>query len=270
MNDSNAEQLDGGWRTRVVRVGDSIRRSPGPWSPAVIELLAHLEREGFPWSPRPVGTGFDADGNEVLTFIDGASLQPQPWSDEAIAELGVMTSELHRLARSFRPPPDAVWQKWFGRELGDTTLGFGHGDLGPWNVMAIDGMPSGFIDWDTAGPMDPAYDLAETAWLNVQLHDDDIAERVGLASAAERAAQLGVLLDSYGLPRSERSGFVDRMVEVAIHDSADQAVAHGVGPDTTTGVADDGYPFAWGMAWRARAAAWMLRHRRLLEKSIGA
>jgi hypothetical protein len=260
--------LDGGWQTTVNRVGDTIRRSPSPWSASVLGLLRHLDECGFAGSPRPIGLGFDGDGNEVLSFIDGQSPQPAPWGDEAVVVLGEMLAGLHAAARSFRPDSDAVWKEWFGRSLGDANRGFGHGDLGPWNVMAVDGIPSGFIDWDTAGPMDPIYELAQAAWLNVQLHDDDIAELVGLGDVGQRAGQLALLLDAYGLPASEREGFVDKMIEVAVRDAAAEAIEHSITPTTTTGQAANGYPFAWGMAWRIRSAGWMLRHRSVLAASI--
>jgi hypothetical protein len=219
-------------------------------------------------SPRPVGLGFDGDGNEMLSLIEGQSIQPTPWGDDAILVLGEMLAGLHAAARSFRPDSHAVWNDWFGRSLGETSGCFGHGDLGPWNIMAVDGIPSGFIDWDTAGPMDPTYELAQVAWLNVQLHDDDIAERVGLGDVGQRARQLGLLLDAYRLAAAEREGFVDKMVEVAVRDAAGEAIAHAVTPTTTTGRAANGYPFVWGMAWRIRSAAWMLRHRSVLGASI--
>ena len=47
-------------------------------------------------------------------------------------------------------------------------------------------LPVAFIDWVTAGPTDPLDEIAATAWLNAQLHDDDIAERQDLPSARAR------------------------------------------------------------------------------------
>ncbi len=260
--------LAGGWQTTVHRVGDHVHRSPNDWSASVLELLRHLERCGFSASPCPVGSGFDADGNEVLTYLEGESPQPLPWTDEAITRVGELIAELHAALASFEPPADSVWKDWFGRHMGNPGGGFGHGDLGPWNIMATDGVPSGFVDWDTAGPMDPVYELAQAAWLNVQLHDDDIASQVGLGDADQRARQLRLMLDAYGLPREQREGFVDKMVEVAVLDAAGDAIDHDVTPDTRHGTATDGYPFVWGIAWRTRSAAWMLRNRATLEAAI--
>ncbi|NQY57271.1 MAG: phosphotransferase [Ilumatobacteraceae bacterium] len=260
--------LPGGWQTTVHRAGDHVRRSPNEWSASVINLLHHLERSGFSASPQPIESGFDADGNELLTYIDGVSPQPSPWTEEAIVRIGELLAELHAALASYEPPADAVWKDWFGRRIGNAGCGFGHGDLGPWNIMAIDGMPSGFIDWDTAGPMDPIYELAQAAWLNVQLHDDDIAARVGLGDVGQRARRLRLMLDAYDLPLRQRVGFVDKMVEVAMLDAAGEAIAHNVAPDTLDGTAADGYPFVWGIAWRTRSAAWILRNRATLEAAI--
>ncbi len=233
-----------------------------------MDFLGHLEAEGFTAAPRPVGSGFDDHGNELLTFVEGQSVQPEPWSEDAIVRLGELLASLHVAARTYAPPEGAVWKDWFGRHLGTPLAGFGHGDLGPWNIMAINHVPVGFIDWDTAGPMDPIYELAQAAWLNVQLHDDDIAASVGLGDVDHRARQLGLMLDAYGLSSAGRVGFVDKMVEVAVHDSAHEAIEHGVTPATTSGIAANDYPFVWGISWRVRSAAWMLRHRHQLEAAI--
>ena len=262
-----SEPLTGGWQTEVHRVGNHIRRRANPWSPAVIALLTHLADVGFAAAPRPVGDGFDKDGHELLTYVEGESPHPGPWSDEAIHRLGELVRRFHWATESFVAPRDPTWQHWFGRDLAPTDQ-FGHGDLAPWNIMAVDGLPVGVIDWDTAGPFDHGWELAQVAWLNVQLHDDDVAERVGLGDANYRANQLRLLLDGYGLTAPERVGFVERVAAYATHDAANEAITHRVGPETTTGVAADGYPFAWGMAWRARSASWILRNKRLLEHAI--
>ncbi len=234
----------------------------------MIALLAHLDATHYRWSPRPVTSGFDSEGNELLTFIEGESPQPLPWTDEAISQIGSMLRDLHDATASFVPPPDALWMDWSGRHLGDPTLGIGHGDLGPWNIMAVDNLPTGFIDWDTAGPIDPVWEVAQVAWLNAQLHDDDIAERLGLGDVAHRAHQLSLLLDGYRLSRVDRVGFVDKMIEFAVHSARNEAIEHKVTPDTTTGIADSGYPFVWGLTWRIRSASWMLRNRTVLEIAI--
>lgn len=233
----------------------------------MIALLAHLEHVGFDAAPRPVDGGFAADGREQLTYVAGTSPQPHAWNEEAAWLIGDLVRRLHAAAASFVAPGDATWRPWFGRSLPGDHPVIGHGDLGPWNIMAVDGVPTGFIDWDNAGPVDARWELAQVAWLNAQLHDDDVAARNDLPDAPARMRQCAVLLDGYGLARAERPGFVDDMIEFAIRTARDEAVAHEVGPETAS-PAPDGYPVLWGVTWRARAAAWMIDHRREIEAAL--
>ena len=79
-------------------------------------LLRHLEEVGFAAAPRLVGSGLDHDGREMLTFIDGEFTQPGPWSLDGAAALGALLRDPHRATATFRPPADAVWFPWHGRD----------------------------------------------------------------------------------------------------------------------------------------------------------
>jgi hypothetical protein len=74
--------------------------------------------------------------------------------------------------------------------------------------------------------------------------------------------------DAYRLPSARRYEFVDQMVEIAIHSARQDAVEYDIRPDTAICVSSSGYPFLWGIAWRARSASWMLRDRNLLRRTI--
>jgi aminoglycoside phosphotransferase (APT) family kinase protein len=140
----------------------------------------------------------------------------------------------------------------------------GHCDAGPWHIVARTGRPVAFIDWTLAGPVDRLDEVVATAWWNAQLHDDDVAERNGLPDAASRARQLRLFLAGYELPVADRAGLVNRMIEVAIRDCAAEAARARITPEST-----DPAPL-WSLAWRARAAGWMIRHRTLLERAVAA
>jgi len=90
------------------------------------------------------------------------------WNDEGVAEVGGLLRLLHRATSTFAPPVDAYWQPWFGRELPGSEPVISHCDLGPWNIIARDGLPVAFVDWEFVGPVDARWDLAHTAWLNAQ------------------------------------------------------------------------------------------------------
>lgn len=103
--------------------------------------------------------------------------------------------------------------------------------------------------------MDAVWELAQAAWLNAQLHDDDTAERFGLPSAVKRAAHVGLVLDGYGLSATRRVDFVEKMIAYAVHEAKAEAVAFDVGPQSTAAVSATGYPVLWAVTWRVRSAS---------------
>jgi aminoglycoside phosphotransferase (APT) family kinase protein len=210
-----------------------------------------------------VGSGVDDAGNEVLTYVEGTVASDRVWSDDAIWEVGRMLRDLHAATASFRPPQDAAWQPWWMHDGGAGRV-IGHCDAGPWHVVVREGRPIALIDWTLAGPVDPLDEVVAAGWWNAQLHDDDVAERRHLPGATVRARQLGLFLDGYELSHRGRQGLVDRMIGLAVRDCAAEARMARVTPEST-----DPTPL-WSLAWRARAADWMIRHRRLLERAVAA
>lgn len=263
MSAEEEEVLAGGGRTAVSRKGEVVYRQTGPWAETVHALLRHLEDVGFTNAPRVVGSGFDAEGRETLTFLPGASLHPGPWPEDAMFNLGKLLADLHRATASFQPPPNAIWRDWFGRTLGDGTRIIGHCDLGDWNIIAQNGQPTGLIDWEQAGPVDPLVELAQLCWLNAHLFDDDLKARIGLPPLTTRARNLRLITDGYELPARDRARLVTTMIELATHDAANQAVEAGLTPESVEPVGA-----LWAMAWRAKSAAWMLRNRAVLEGAL--
>jgi hypothetical protein len=66
------ERLPGGFVNDVIRVGDTVRRTPGEQAVYVRELLEHFEASGWQGAPRHLGT--DERGREVpsLRLISSA------------------------------------------------------------------------------------------------------------------------------------------------------------------------------------------------------
>ncbi len=271
MEDSNKKRSDadeietpltGGGRTSVSRIGNVVHRETGLWAPTVHRLLKHLEDVGFTGSPGVVGSGFDKSGRETLSYIDGEVVHPGPWREQAMPLLGQLLKKLHDATKSFSIPKNAIWRQWYGRSLGGPEYVIGHCDMGPWNIISRDGLPVAMIDWEVAGPVDPIFELAQTCWLNAQLYDDDVAERVGLASLEDRARHARLILDGYNLPQLQRKGFVNKMIELAVRDAAEQVIDANVTEDTKDPSE------LWAITWRTRSAAWMLKNRTTLEKII--
>jgi GNAT superfamily N-acetyltransferase len=259
-------RLGGGARWPVTRQGDVVYKASGTWTPAVHALLRHLEAAGYEGAPRLVGTGIASDGREMLTFIPGSTNHPRAWSRDGVAAIGRLLRELHGATALFEPPPNARWQHWgpiVRPDPDDRDRIIGHCDTGPWNVIARDGIPVAWVDWEFAGPVNRLDEVAWTAFLNCQLHDDDVAEMNGLPSAEERADHLRVFCDAYGLDASHRRRLVDRMVECAVRGAAFEAMDAGIAPDSRLPAIS-----VWGVAWQVRSAGWMLRHRSVLEAAV--
>lgn len=252
--------LAGGGRNLVTLKDGIVYRKPAPWSESVISLLRHLEREGFAYSPRVVGTGFDDQGREMVRFIPGDFVHPGPWGEDAFPLIGQILRKLHEAAAGFVPPQGAQWRPWYGRGLGVHSA-YGHCDTGSWNIVAAGGMPIALIDWEEAGPVDPLVELAQACWLNAQLFDDDIGAREGLGSPEARGRHVRLLLDGYGLARTQRAGLVGMIRDFAIL-SADNEAVTGRGPETTDS------ELLGAVTWRARSAAWVVRNRAVLERAI--
>lgn len=251
-----------GDRNAVARRGDVLFREAGPWSGTVHSLLRHLEGVGFAGAPRVVGTGFDGRGREMLSYVAGEVINPRPWADDAMPVLGRLLRELHDATASFVPPEGAVWRRWFAHDLGGPRRVIGHGDTSPWNVVSRGGVPVALVDWEFAGPIDPMVELAHACRLNARLFDDVIAAKEGLAPPDDRARQVRLLLDGYGLSRAGRAGFVDRMVECAVCNAADEVNEASAAWESRESVR------LWAITWQTRSAAWMLRHRAALERAL--
>jgi hypothetical protein len=195
-----------------VRVGDTVRRTSYAWSPAVIDLLQHVEREGFDGAPR--ARGFDDQGREVLTFIEGEvargtefipaeggrfdlRLPDFVWRDEVLVHLGALLRAYHDAAATF---------PWAGRqwcyEVQAPAETVCHNEVFPSNTVFCDGLPVALIDWDTAAPGPRVSELGWTAWRWVPFFRDEKCRAIGLPTGvADKAHRFRVLLDAYGIER---------------------------------------------------------------------
>ena len=204
-------RLEGGSMTHVVRVGATVRRSPGRQSAAVQALLRHLESEGVDGAPRALG--FDDQGRETVTFIDGEL--GFVWDDDVLPALGSLIRRLHDAAASFDELPHAP--SWIGpiRAPVETIC---HNDIVPWNTVYRDRLPIAVIDWDAAAPGPRARDLAYAAAAFIPLTDPDDAFNAAKAGwsgvptkVTQRAARLRRLLDGYGMVLDQ--SFLELIVE---------------------------------------------------------
>lgn len=195
----------------VVRVGDTVRRPALPWTSTVHALLRHLESVGFPYAPRPLG--FDEQGREVLTFIDGES-GGKGWAkvvdDQGLSAFARLLRDYHDATAGFSPPDEAAWAG------GTVATGEGqvicHGDFGPWNVVWQGRRPVGIIDWDFARPAPRLNDVAYALQYVAPFRSDaDCLRWLHFPKPPDRRRRLEQFCTAYGLTTTV--GVVDAVID---------------------------------------------------------
>jgi aminoglycoside phosphotransferase (APT) family kinase protein len=177
----------------------------------VQHLLTWLEQRGFEESVRFLG--LDADGNEVLTYIEGTSnvdAWPLLASDDGLREYARLVRRYHDAVADYRPPEGARWMtEWHPLAEGEILT---HGDLGPWNTVWRGDRAVGLLDWDMAGPRPVLHDIAYALEYSVPFRDDaESMEWLRIDEPPDRAHRMRVFAEAYGLPSTD--GLFDAVLQ---------------------------------------------------------
>jgi hypothetical protein len=193
MGEETEQRLAGGAVTEVVRVGDTVRRSPGANTPFVRRLLARFEAAR--WSGAPRHLGVDGKGREILAFIEGRCGS----EDEALAHR-CSDTHLAAHARLLRTAHDLTARTGLAGQAEVVC----HNDLAPRNtIYDAAGAPIAFIDWDLAAPGRRIEDVAHAAWQFLPLAPN----ATDLPAVCHR---LSVFVDAYGL--ADRGDLLDTVL----------------------------------------------------------
>jgi aminoglycoside phosphotransferase (APT) family kinase protein len=197
MSEGEVTLSGGNVNLGVVRVGDTVRRSPGAASASVHALLRHLEVKGFAGSPR--FRGIDARGREILSFFEGeAGCWPAIWRSEiALVTSAQLLRAYHDASCDFRPE-QVTWVQAHPDPAQHEVIC--HNDFGAYNIVFDGERAVGMIDFDLAGPGPRLRDIAYGAyWMTpLSLNSDD---QRPFAKADLRAAcrRLKLFCASYGI-----------------------------------------------------------------------
>ena len=196
------EELARGNVSKVVKVGDTVRRSPGPWTPTIHQLLSHVRAKGLLWVTEPIG--FDEVGREVLSFIPGDVPHNMPewiWEEHLLTEIARALREWHDATADFSAP-NAKW----GLPSSSPREVICHNDFAPYNCIFSNGKFVGVIDFDFCSPGSRIWDLAYTAYRFVPLvpgpdANNSISGDKSPFEVLGMTARLKLFLSSYGAVR---------------------------------------------------------------------
>ncbi|MET9772821.1 phosphotransferase [Streptomyces sp. NPDC006367] len=206
-DEADGEALAGG----MVNAGAVFRRGalverPAPRNAQALHAhLLALREHGFDGAPTPVR--LTADGREQLTFVPGEVALPPfpPWvmTTSALESVGHLLRRLHEVSATVAVDTDAEWPQDLADPEGGTMVC--HNDVCPDNVVFRDGRATALIDFDSAAPGRPLWDVAMAARYWVPMLDPVSAAAL-YPAGSDVSARLRILADSYGLSPRDRAG----------------------------------------------------------------
>jgi Phosphotransferase enzyme family len=214
---SQEEELAGGNVTKVVRIGDTVRRTAGPCTPTIHRLLAHARAKGLLWVPEPLG--LDEAGREILSFLPGEVPHGMPawiWEEQILTDVARALRAWHDATADFSAP-EALW----GLPASSPREVICHNDFAPYNCVFRNGKFAGAIDFDLCSPGSRIWDLAYTAYRFVPLlpGPDSQAAIPGEKShfgIPEMMERLGVFLSAYDSAGGRSAPGRDGLIGAAI------------------------------------------------------
>jgi hypothetical protein len=263
VDDEPEVMLTGGLANagKVVRVGNTVRRPHGPHSDAVVAFMSHLRANGFDGVPR--FHGLDAQGRAIFDYIGGdVDRDTDPiWARERVELESVarLQRRMHDAARSFVPPPSAVWDDSLSAPLQWRGPFVGHNDLCVSNVVFRDGEASAFIDFDFAAPTHPLWDVAVALrhWVPAKDPIDDEPSRRLELDLIDRFRRY---CDAYGTTPSERALVVEMLGVFLDQALVNMRTRFDSGVPAYVTVWNNGYPDQ-----NRRSRAWLDTHARRLS-----
>lgn len=187
-----------GIHRKIIQNDAAVHRPAHYWTGSVHGLLRYLESVGFTYAPRVLG--FDEQGREMLSFIEGES-GAKGWekilSDEGLSKYAKLLRRYHDAVAGYVPAADSEWAYGHNQlEPGEIIC---HGDFGPWNIVWRGDEPVGIIDWDMARPAKPEFDILYALEYAVPFDTDEKAvEWNHFTEAPDRKHRIAVFLDAYG------------------------------------------------------------------------
>ena len=192
----------------AVRVSDTVRRPWESWHRPVHALFEHLRVAQF--LALPTALGVDAEGREVLRWVEGESgaepVSSDVASDQALVAVAKLIRRFHDATTTFHWDHGG-WNTLLADPAGSAEV-ICHNDLSTYNIVYHRADPIALIDWEFASPGSRLWDLAYACVWLVPLHSPEycLAAGWGIVDSARR---LRLFCDSYGLDATLRHDLLD-------------------------------------------------------------
>ena len=250
--------LSGGNVNTVVRAGDTVRRQLSVASPLVHQLLRHLEAKGFQGSARFLG--IDAQGREILSFIEGdTGIPPYVWqSDPPLIAVAQLLRGYHDAVADFKLEDQTGWAYRYPDVTRHEVIC--HNDFALYNLVYRDQLPVAVIDFDLAGPGPRLRDIAYAAYWTTPLsfHGGEI-KGYSDADLLAGSRRLKLFCASYGI--TPDGALLDMIAEVLTHMGDETQMRRMLGAPATARLKARGHL----AHWQREAAGFAARQPRIEE-----
>jgi len=191
LESSKEETILKGGRTntRVVKIGDTVRKPQNKKSRYASQVLQFLEEKNFQYSQRFIGV--DEKNRDIFAYID--VIVPEnlgQTNDTQLHTFMKMVRELHDISQGFVKTKNRV---------------LCHDDLSPCNVVFRDETPIAIIDWKDVHEDERWQDLTYILWLwiNIGSHTEN----------RDLVSQMSSALEAYGADEETKHDFSNKLIK---------------------------------------------------------
>jgi hypothetical protein len=193
-------------------IENRVHKSAYAWTRNTHDFLRALRKQGFTKAPEPLG--FDKDGNEILSFVEGETYDyPLPEnirSQKALISSAKLLRCYHDASSAYLNTQSSLGKTWMlpAQEPKEVMC---HGDFAPYNICFKNDEAVGIIDFETVHPGPRVWDIVYSLYCFAPFKHLDNPDGFGvLDEQIERAC---LFCDAYGLSRKDRCNVVALMIE---------------------------------------------------------
>ena len=195
----------------VIRDGRVYRRA-GPYTEQIHHYLKFLCSQNFQGIPIPLD--FDNYGTEILSFIEGDTID-SPNSEEQLSSEHIISSAkllraYHDISEKYVEETNITETKWMFAQREPVEV-ICHNDFAPYNICYEGEKAVGIIDFDAAHPGPRLWDIAYAVYRFSPFFNYSCSESFG--SVEQRVERARIFCASYGLDKLDLPKLAPLMIQ---------------------------------------------------------